>query len=269
LGLATIVLSETPEDTSPCEDWLRVRRQEQAYDYVVLERNYLNNLRIHLHLDEKNELRLLRCNLIAPIASFLETEAKKKEVPVKASTYWLEAWASGTVIPSPLPGDNAELHIDVNLSSFREYFWGNFDGIFLLDVTKISNDAAYSKTKALFHPGVQFVRCIFDSGTFNGRHFVFTVTVKDTWTLKNPENCLLSSMPQSAFCSAIFLGDRLVELGSDNGCVVISIARRPCRDLPLDPPGWIWTCTVAWDDKQRLNQDVPVTQIEDRFMLVS
>lgn len=90
MGLATIVLSETPEDTSPCEDWLRVRRQEQAYDYVVLERNYLNNLRIHLHLDEKNELRLLRCNLIAPIASFLETEAKKKEVPVKASTYWLE-----------------------------------------------------------------------------------------------------------------------------------------------------------------------------------
>jgi hypothetical protein len=94
------------------------------------------------------------------------------------------------------------------------------------------------------------------------------VLVLDTWTLEKPEECKLANIPQSSFCSAIFLGDRLIELGTDNCCVVISIVCVPPLGLAEDDKA-AWTCTVAWDDKQRVHQNVDLNVIEERFMLVS
>jgi hypothetical protein len=165
------VLSETPADKLQCETWLQERIKEQDHDFAVIDRNYLNQLRIHLHLDEKNRVRLILINTSKPIDSFYSVKENSNDVPVEVKTYWLDAWSGPKEIPNPLPKANAELHFKVNLSSCREYSWVNFDGIFLSDLTKLSKNAADSKTKALFHSDVQFVRCIFESGNFNGRIF--------------------------------------------------------------------------------------------------
>jgi hypothetical protein len=47
------VLSETPADKLQCETWLQERIKEQAHDFELLDRNYINHLHIHLHLDGK------------------------------------------------------------------------------------------------------------------------------------------------------------------------------------------------------------------------
>ena len=268
MGLSTRVCSEPPPNTASTKDWLRFRVQEQAHDLVVLDRNYLHRLRIHLHLDSKNQMRLVRINVNAPIDSFYSLKENSKEVPVTASSFWLDAWAGPTEDPDPKPIVNAEYHFDLKLSLTREYKWTNYEGIILLDVTALAASGSDKKTKELFHPGVQYVRCTFESGSFTGRFFQYSVLVLDTWTLKNPEEFLLANIPQSSFCSAIFLGDRLIELGTDNGCVVISIVCKPPRGLAADDTA-TWTCTVAWDDKQRLHEDVDLNDIEVRFMLVS
>ena len=267
--MASKVLSETPANKSPCETKLQERINEQDHDYVVIDRNYLNELRIHLHLDGKNRIRLLLINTPQPIDTFYSKHANSNDVHVAVFSYWLDAWATPEEVPIPPPKANDELHFKLPLSSCREYLWANFDGILLLDLSKLSNNAADVKTKALFDPEVQFVRCMFESGYFNGRNFQFTVIVQDTWTLKEPDESKLANIPQRGFCSALFLGDRLVELGTDNGCVVISIARRLSREVGVDPTQFSWTCTLAWDDKHRVNEDVALSLIENRFVLVS
>ena len=267
--LASKVLSETPADTLQCETWLQERIKEWDHDFAVIDRNYLNQLRIHLHLDDKNRIRLIRINAPQPIDSFYSKLENSNDVPVAVSTYWLDAWSGPKEVPIPLPKANDELQFKVQLSSCREYLWANFDGILLLDLTKLSNNAADVKTKALFNPEVQFVRCMFESGYFNGRNFQFTVIVQDTWTLKEPDESKLANIPQRGFCSALFLGDRLVELGTDNCCVVIYIARRLSKEVGVDPTQFSWICTLAWDDKRRVNDNVTLNDIENRFMLVS
>jgi hypothetical protein len=268
MGLSTRVCAEPPPNTASTEDWLRFRVQEQAHDFVVLDLDYIHRLRIHLHKDSKNQMRLVRINVIAPIDSFYSLKENSKEVAVTASSFWLDAWAGPTEDPDPKPMVNAEYHFQLKLSSCREYKWTNFEGIFLMDVTLLPATAFGKKTKALFHPGVKYVRCTFESGSFTGRFFQYTVLVLDTWTLEKPEECKLANIPQSSFCSAIFLGDRLIELGTDNCCVVISIVCKPSLGLAVNDNA-TWTCTVAWDDKQRVQEDVDLDVIEQRFMLVS
>ena len=268
MGLSSKVCAAPPPDTASTKDWLQFRVQEQAHDFVVLHRDYLHKLRIHLHLDSKNQIRLVRINVNAPIDSFYSSNENVTELPVTASSFWLDAWAGPTEDPEPKPEVNEVYHFELKLSSCREYKWTNFEGIFLLDVTALPATALGKKTKALFHPEVQYVRCTFESGSFTGRFFQYTVLVLDTWNLKKPEECKLPNIPQSSFCSAIFLGDRLIELGTDNGCVVISIVCKPPGGLGADDRA-TWTCTVAWDDKHRLHEDVDLNVIEVRFMLVS
>ena len=100
MGLSTRVCAEHPPNTASTKDWLRFRVQEQAHDFVVLERNYLNRLRIHLYLDGNNQIRLVRINVIAPIDSFYSLKENSKEVAVTASSFWLDAWAGPTEDPA-------------------------------------------------------------------------------------------------------------------------------------------------------------------------
>ena len=195
-------------------------------------------------------MRLVRINVVKPIETFYSSTVNSEEAPVQSSTYWLDAWAGPEPNTESEYENNAEFHFPVKLSSCREYLWLNYEGIFLFDATKLTSNAADLKTKALFHPGTKYVRCNFESGTFDGRHFKYTVLVLDTWTLVAPEDSKLANIHQSKFCSAIFLGDRLMELGTDNGCVVISIALRPQNAGGAEAP--IWNFTVAWDDRGRV-----------------
>ena len=257
------------EDTSPIVQWLRDRFQEQDHDFAIVERDYLNKLSIHLHQDASNRIRLVKIRVNKPIESYKSLGSNKEvEAPVRVTSYWLDSWAGPPETPNPEPSDNEEFEFDLLLSSCRDYGWYNFDGILLLDLSKFSTNAADIKTKKLFHPGTQIVRCIFVSGITNGRSFQFTVVVLDEWTLLKPEESEIANIPQSKFSSAIFLGDRLIEMGTDNCCVVVSIVNQP--GIGADPEAApLWTCTVAWDNKERKSEEVRVDALESRFVLVS
>jgi hypothetical protein len=118
----------------------------------------------------------------------------------------------------------------------------------LLDLSKMDSCEDGLTTKRLFREDAPFpyVRCQFVSGSAVSTSFFYTVIVLDDWALKHPEQCQLSDLSQSYFTSALFVGDRLLQLGTDDGCVVTSICQKnPSSALADEGP--VRTFEVCWD----------------------
>ena len=125
-------------------------------------------------------------------------------------------------------------------------------------------------TKGLFRETAPwpFVRCQFVSGSAVSSSFFYTVIVLDDWALKNPEQCQLSDLPHCYFTSALFVGDRLLQLGTDDGCVVTSIFKETPSSPTADGEP-VWTFGVCWDNNAKTPQEFSLGDLDENFVLVS
>jgi hypothetical protein len=247
------------------DDFLLSAKAERAYDFVPTDRNYIGRMVTFLHVDDEKRIRLARFQAPCPLLS-LSGKGKKYTV----TTYWVKAWAGPTTDPSPLPEANELITFETTKSSLRDFGWFNFDGIMLLDLSKMESSEDGLKTKGLFRDEAPrpYVRCQFVSGSAVSTSFSYTVIVLDDWALKIPEKCQLSDIPHCYFTSALFVGDRLLQLGTDDGCVVTSIFRKtPSSSSAEETPDWRFD--VCWDDIAKQPQEFPLLQLDDIFVLVS
>ena len=238
---------------------------ERAYDFVPTNRDYIGRMVTCLHVDDEKRIRLARVQAPGPLQSL---SGKGKKITV--TSYWVKAWVGPTTDPSPLPEDNELITFETTKSSLRDFGWFNFDGIMLLDLSKMESSEDGLKTKGLFRDEAPrpYVRCQFVSGSAVSTSFSYTVIVLDDWALKIPEKCQLSDIPHCYFTSALFVGDRLLQLGTDDGCVVTSIFRKTPSSLTADEiPDWRFD--VCWDDIAKEPQEFPLHQLDDIFVLVS
>lgn len=269
-GLSEKLFPGETFDLEQIDDLLTQIAAEEDHDFAVVDGNYIGRLRTHLHKDPFNHLRLIRFSASNPIGTFKGPTGKGKDASVKVSSYWLKSWAGPAVTPSPVPAANALIDFETPLSSIRENGWFNFGGIMILDLSKIASNEDGLKTRGLFlDDAAPLVRCQFVCGSSVAWSMSFTVIVLDSWALKNPEECELSLLPQNYFSGALVVGDRLMELGTDNACVVTSIA---CK-APTQAQGVVeneWTFVVAWDNPEKKSSEYELgVDLEAKFVLVS
>lgn len=245
--------------------YLREQEAEQQPDFALIRTDYIGRPRTHLLEDNQNRLRLIRWSAPTPIASLKKSGSNGNEATTTVSSYWLEAWAGPEKDPDPVPGHNVLFEFEVPIASIREYVWINFEGIIILDISTFTSNPQDKKMKALFKSEAPtYVRCEFVKGTYVGHESRYTVLVLDRWVLNNAEECEISNIPQSKFRSAVFRGDRLIELGSDNSGVVVSIG------CTINGAAEIWKLLLAWDDSSKPAEVVEISgMLEDRFVLVS
>ena len=247
------------------DDFLLSAKAERAFDFVPTDRNYIGRMVTFLHVDDEKRIRLARFQAPCPLLS-LSGKGKKYTM----TSYWIKAWAGPTTDPSPLPEANELITFETTKTSLRDFGWFNFDGIMLLDLSKMDSNEDGLTTKRLFRETTPwpFVRCQFVSGSAVSSSFFYTVIVLDDWALKAPEQCQLSDLPHCYFTSALFVGDRLLQLGTDDGCVVTPICQKTPSSASADEDP-VWTFDVCWDTNAKNPQEFSLGQLNDNFVLVS
>jgi len=158
------------------DELLRTATSERAYDFVPTNRDYIGRMVTFLHVDDEKRIRLARFQAPCPLLS-LSGKGKKYTM----TSYWINAWAGPTTDPSPLPEANELITFETTKTSLRDFGWFNFDGIMLLDLSKMDSSEDGLTTKGLFRDEAPFpyVRCQFVSGSAVSTSFFYTVIVLD------------------------------------------------------------------------------------------
>ena len=151
---------------------------ERAFDFVPTNRQYIGRMVTFLHVDDEKRIRLARFQAPAPLKC---SSGKVKNPVITVTSFWVKAWAGPTTDPTPLPEANQQITFETKMNSLRDFGWYNFDGIMLLDLSKMDSSVDGLTTKRLFRETTPwpFVRCQFVSGSAVASSFFYTVIVLD------------------------------------------------------------------------------------------